>query len=451
VSTDASELERFCEFSERFLILDNGRPFIVEEFQRWLLAPFFAGTSESVLSTPKGCGKSTLLGAVAIYELFTTPEAEIVVCAAARDQAAVLLGQAQAFVRRCPALLRRLKMTGREIKHPATGGRARVISSDASTGDGLIPTHVLADELHRWKSDDLWTTLRVALSKRGGQMLTISTAGVRERSPLWPVRERALTMSVKRDGARLAADGPGLALRELSAPDDANWRDIAIAEKVNPLVNREALELRFDGNEQTWRRFTLNQWVDADTLTSVIPLDQWQALAEPDAERPEWVVLGLDVAPKGAGAAIVAVGERDGELYGTVLEAGEGAEWVLPALERRVPEYGNTLLVDERRIAYLLPELERATDFHVRALGTRDVATACEFFLRMVLGGKFHHRGEGELLAAVGAAGQRAIGDGWTWSRTRSGADISPLCAMTWAVDFFRGSWGDAKTLGREA
>lgn len=52
-----AELERFVAFCERALTLDNGRPFVPEEFQRWMLEPFFAGASESILSTPKGTGK----------------------------------------------------------------------------------------------------------------------------------------------------------------------------------------------------------------------------------------------------------------------------------------------------------------------------------------------------------------------------------------------------------
>jgi hypothetical protein len=199
-----------------------------------------------------------------------------------------------------------------------------------------------------------------------------------------------------------------------------------------------------------WARFSCNRWVETDAVDGVIPALHWAKLAEPDVERPEWVVLGLDVAPKGKGAAIVAVGERDGLLYGAVLESGEGTEWVLPALERLVPRYGTILLVDERRVAYLMPELERVTDFHVRALRTREVVTACEFFLRLVMEGKFRHRGEPELEAAVAGAGQRSLSDGWTWSRKASKADISPLCAMTWAVDFYRGSWGDQGTATRD-
>jgi hypothetical protein len=151
-------------------------------------------------------------------------------------------------------------------------------------------------------------------------------------------------------------------------------------------------------------------------------------------------VLGLDVAPKGASAAIVAVGERGDTLHAAVLEHGPGADWLLPALERVVVEYGSPrVIVDGRAVAHILPELERITK--VIELGTSDVPVACAFFLRIAQEGRLRHRGEVELVVAIDGAAQRSLGDGFAWSRRNSGADISPLCALTWAVDFWRGSW----------
>jgi hypothetical protein len=48
----------------------------------------------------------------------------------------------------------------------------------------------------------------------------------------------------------------------------------------------------------------------------------------------------------------------------------------------------------------------------------------------------------GELAVALDGAGQRSLGDGWAWSRAKSGCDITPLTSLTFAVEFYRGSWG---------
>jgi len=175
---------------------------------------------------------------------------------------------------------------------------------------------------------------------------------------------------------------------------------------------------------------------------AIIDLADWDAFAEPAAPRPEWVVLGVDVAPKGRSAAIVAVGERDGLLYASVLEHGEGSDWLLPRLAERV-ESAEGVVLDGKAVAHLLPEIKAlvGTD-RVTELGARDVPAACEFWLRIVNEGKLRHRGEPELTVALDGAGQRSLGDGWAWSRRKSGTDITPLAALTWGVEFFRGSWG---------
>ena len=41
--------------------------------------------------------------------------------------------------------------------------------------------------------------------------------------------------------------------------------------------------------------------------------------------------------------------------------------------------------------------------------------------------------GEPALMAAVGGASRRTVGDGWKWSRKDSTVDVSPLVAATYA------------------
>ena len=450
-------IERFERFAN-VLVLDNGQRMTLEPFQREMLEPFFSDTRETLALLPKGSGKTTLLGAVALYELISDPDADGAVCAASRDQAALLLRQIAGFVRRTPALQSRVRLRVREAVN-RTGGRFRVIAADTDTADGLLLSFAIADELHRWRGSELYSILLAGCQKRDGRLFGISTAGVRADGLLWTMRQRAVEMGARRDGPRVSLRTPRFSWLEYSLSEDGDPNDLDAVKAANPgsWVTTELLRERKESPSMTpqdWARFSCNQWIEADALDAVIPPRQWAALGEPDAERPEWVVLGLDVSPKGSGAAIVAVGERDGLLYGAVLEAGEGSAWIVPALEQLVARYGNNLIVDERRVAHLMPELERVTDFHVRALRTQDVVTACEFFLRIVMEGKFRHRGEPELSTAVMGAAQRSISDGWGWSRKTSKVDISPLCAMTWAVDFYRGSWGtqtDTTTGGADA
>src|SRR4051794_26713605 len=101
---DAPErLESFARFCAG-LRLENGNPFVLEDFQHRLLFDYFAGVIETLVLLSKKNGKTTLLGALALYHLMTTREAECVIGAASRDQAGILFKQAWGFVRRSPGL-----------------------------------------------------------------------------------------------------------------------------------------------------------------------------------------------------------------------------------------------------------------------------------------------------------------------------------------------------------
>src|SRR6185436_15108635 len=71
------------------------------------------------------------------------------------------------------------------------GPRMRVMAADANTGDGVIPTLALVDELHRHPSAELYGVFRDGLGPRGGQMITVSTAGAIVDSPLGLLRDKA--------------------------------------------------------------------------------------------------------------------------------------------------------------------------------------------------------------------------------------------------------------------
>src|SRR4051812_49709252 len=183
------ELEAFGRFCGA-LTLDSGEPMSLEPFQRSMLDDFFTGAVETLILLPKKNGKSTLLAALALFHLITTPDAECVIGAASRDQATILYDQAAGFVRRSPGLDKRVhvKRGYREIQSQRDAGRIRVLAADVDTADGVIPTLALVDELHRHKSAGLYGVFRDGLGPRSGRMVTISTPGDSENSPLGLMR-----------------------------------------------------------------------------------------------------------------------------------------------------------------------------------------------------------------------------------------------------------------------
>jgi len=165
VSGDLDEFVSFCAE----LVCENGEPLELYDEQKTMLREYFAGIRETLILVPKKNGKSTLLGALALYHLAVVDDAECVIVAASRDQASIMLRQAQGLIHRSAMLQQMVRVKQREIVSLVDGGRVRVLASDVDTADGVIVTLGLVDELHRHKSADLYGVLRDGLGPRNGQ------------------------------------------------------------------------------------------------------------------------------------------------------------------------------------------------------------------------------------------------------------------------------------------
>ena len=151
---------------------------------------------------------------------------------------------------------------------------------------------------------------------------------------------------------------------------------------------------------------------------AVIPLETWEALAEPDAPKPASLILAADVAPRSKSASIAAAGVHDGNIIVSVLESGEGCDGVVRGEDLR-DELGAEVVVDGKAVASILPEIDHLDPTLVDGTGMAD---ACALFLDLAEPGKLRHRAERELTVALDAAAVRPLGDQWAFSRKRSGA-----------------------------
>ena len=308
---DLAAFARFCGL----LRLEAGNSFVLEPFQREMLADYFAGATESLILISKKNGKSTLLAAIALHHLMTTPSAECVIAAASRDQATILYDQAAGFVRRTEALHARLdvKRGYREIRRRNGPGRIRVLASDVDTADGVIPTLAMVDELHRHRSADLYGVFRDGLGPRGGRMVTISTAGDDEDSPLGRMRTAAYELPyVTHDGAHrrcVSANGEYV-MHEWALTDDQDRENMDVVKSANPAPwhTLEALARRHDSPSMTpwqWARFACGVWLQGED-TAVGPVE-WSQCGT-DEHPPDGLTwrIGLDCGWKEDTTALVA-------------------------------------------------------------------------------------------------------------------------------------------------
>lgn len=360
---------RYCGF----MVLDNGARWELEAFQLDVAAEIFAGTAEVWLDVPEGNGKTTLLAGFALHHADHTPAASVPMAASSRDQTGVLLGQAGGFVDRTPGLADRFKVLPghRRINALRTNGRIQVYAADDRTGDGIIPTLALLEELHRHPSLQLYRTWRGKLDKRGGQLVAISTAG-EPAGEYENAKAAALKVAdVSRDGARTVARTPHFVMHQYALKLGDDLHDLEIVKQANPFtgVTAESLKRKHDSPtmlESHWARFVCGVptrgdrsaispeewsnlprspvppnvpvWVGADfgwkwDTTAIVPL--WM----PDLERrvlgvPTIIVPprdGTATAPEEIRAAFRAVAERN-PIHTVVLDENAGghqmSEWL---------------------------------------------------------------------------------------------------------------------------
>ncbi len=336
------------------LLLDTGEPWHLEPFQEAFAADVFAGTAECWLIVPEGNGKTTLVAGLALYHTEFRPFATVAVAASSRDQAQVLYAQAEGFVLRSPRLhelvhspiqeakgKRKLEVPRfnplpgyRRVDHHA-GGRIQVYAADDATGDGLIPTLAILDELHRHRDLRLYRTWTGKLQKRQGQIVAISTAGM-PGSEFEQTRERIRRSATEalRKGSFVRASSPRLVLHEWAVPEKADVEDFPTVKAANPFsgITVETLRSKFESPTMTlehWRRFVCNlptrgnnaaiqetEWAAAQTLDPIpvgAPISLGLDVAwkwDTTAAVPLWDGPGFDV----LGDAAIIVPPRDGTM-----------------------------------------------------------------------------------------------------------------------------------------
>jgi len=323
------------------LILDTGESWHPEDFQEAFLEDVFAGYPECWLVVPEGNGKTTLVAGLALYHVEFRPHASVPVAASSREQAEIMYRQGEGFVLRSPRMYETVdsaiqKAKGkrktevprfeclqgfRRINHFA-GGRIQIFAADDRTGDGVIPTLGIIDELHRHRNLGLYRTWSGKLLKRQGQIVTISTAGepgsdfeqTREKVRQSPNSERTETFVRAISGRTV--------LHDWAVPEKADVEDFAVVKAANPFsgITVEALEAKYSSPTMTihhWRRFVCNLPTRAEN--AAIQEVEWFAAQTTD-EIPvgQPVDVGADIAWKWDTTALVPLWFRDSEyrLFG---------------------------------------------------------------------------------------------------------------------------------------
>jgi phage terminase large subunit-like protein len=287
------------------LELDNGEAWVVEPFFCEFLEDFFRGYAENWLLVPEGNTKTTSMAGLALYHCEFVRWARALWAASARDQAELGYLQAEGFVQRSKRLqsIFRCHPGYRRIQH-WEGSRLQIFAADDRTGDGVIPTLGLLDELHRHRNLKLYRTWRGKLLKRpGAQMATFSTAG-EPGSDFEKTRDQIRATASEREvrGSHLRAVSSGVVMHEWAVPAAADVEDMAVVKAANPFsgLSVEGLRSKFDSPTMTlshWRRFVCNLPTRDDY--AAITDDEWAGAAVRKViPKGVSVDVGLDLAWK---------------------------------------------------------------------------------------------------------------------------------------------------------
>lgn len=404
-----------------------------------MLADYFAGVRSTLIIVPKKNGKTSLLGALALFHLLSTEDAEAVVAAASRDQAGIMLRQINGYISRSPDLSRMLDVTKRTVSYEELNGQIRILASDVDTVDGAIPTLALIDELHRHKKADVYGILRDGLGPRGGQMVTISTAGDDLHSPLGELRTAAYAHGVKRDRAHRYVRTKDFALHEWALEPDSDRQNLNLVKEANPASwqTKEELRRRHDDPSTTpwqWARFACGIWIAGED--GAVSEREWNACADPDAKIPagtRGVHVGVDLAFKWDTTAFVPVWRpEDGApmvVGEPVILAPPGDGTSLPyeevwqaalTLADRYPE-ARFILDPSRDGEHLAQQIdgETSAEAYVYPQKNPEMCMAAQRLSEAIANRGLRQPADPELTAHVLSAGAYFIGEQWKLVKQR--------------------------------
>ena len=168
-----------------------GKPFILEPWEDFIICNIFClyrvdtrrrKYKTAHISVSRKNGKTTLAAALGLFSLIADgePASSVIMAANSREQAHIDFDAASAFARQLDPRKKSLKVLRNEIVFQKNNASLKVISADASTGDGLNPSMVILDELHEEVDSKLFDVLRSGQGFREQPlMLSITTAGFR--------------------------------------------------------------------------------------------------------------------------------------------------------------------------------------------------------------------------------------------------------------------------------
>lgn len=319
---EAARAIKFCglcrhskgEWAGQPLVLSPWQQFIVASLWGWKRADGTRRFRVAYIEVPRKNGKSTMLSALVLLLLIADrePGAEVYCAATKRDQARIVFEESKRMVQASPALSKRVTCYRSNMHVLATASKCEPLSADADTLDGLNPSGVIVDELHKHKTRAMWDVLDTATGARRQPLIAaITTAGEDREGVCY--EQHSYSRQVL-DGT-IEDDSWFSYIACLDEGDD--YRDPKVWAKANPnlgvSVKPEDLERKITKAEgspaalDAVLRLHFNVWTDQ--ANSLIDMDAWRRCPAVHIDLYDvagWPVFaGLDLASRFDIAALV--------------------------------------------------------------------------------------------------------------------------------------------------
>jgi hypothetical protein len=313
--------------------------------------------------------------------------------------------------------------TGIEFKD---GQRIRFLARSRSSGRGFSSDLVILDEAFSLHQEQLGALLPTLSARPNPQVWLGSSAAMHDSDALHNLTARAKSG----DPGRLAymewSVEPGTAL-----DDRAGWA------QANPALGYRLTE-RFIETElaaMPAREFERERLGVADDADGMQQLDvaRWMSLIDGDSEVLRPLGFGLDVTPERDSSAVAVAGVRvDGLAHVETVEHLGGTEWVMSRVVELWKRYQVPVWIElsSPAASFVGPLEAQGVEVRTHARG----GGAAALFADAITNGTIRHLGQSSLTGALTGARRRQMGDTWSWSRSSSSVDISPLVAASLAL-----------------
>ena len=378
-------------------------------------------------------GKTELLVILALYWLWVDRVGLVLGTSTNLDYARESWEKAVTRAEDTPDLAREIadvrRANGEQTLGTIWGGRYKIAASNRKGGRSLTINRLIMDELREHASWDAYSAAKPATNAvDDAQIWMISNQG----------DEKSVVLNELRDQALSGLDDR-LGLFEWSSPDGMAATDVQALAMANPNLGHriqldalmgDAIRAEAAGGEQLAKFLTEVHCRRVPLLDPAIDMTAWYACREPLAKHPERLALCLDVSIDEMHATVVGAGIQGERVV--VAPVGEwSGQTAVRAMSEALP--GIVAKLKPQVVGWFPsgPAASAAASLAERPdwppVGVKvepirgEVTAACMGFAEQVRAKAIAHSGDILLDSHVQAAEKLHQGDGWRFTRRKSG------------------------------